>query len=165
MSTSTQDFLFELGTEELPPKSLRSLSLALGREVEAGLKKANLIYGEVTLYAAPRRLAIWIRNLQVQQADQQNLRKGPAEKAAFDAEGNPSKALMGFAKSCGVSIEELERIDTPKGVWMGVTLSTKGVSAIALLPEILQNALDRLPIPKRMRWGSSDVEFLRPVHW
>jgi len=160
-----KDFLFELGTEELPPKSLLTLSQALGREIEVGLEKATLEHGGVSLYAAPRRLAVWVRNLQAQQADQENLRKGPAEKAAFDAEGNPSRALMGFAKSCGVAVEALEKIDTPKGVWMGVTLKQKGVSAKELLPEILQTALDRLPIPKRMRWGASEVEFLRPVHW
>lgn len=161
----TKDFLFELGTEELPPKSLSKLSHALGREIEVGLEKAALNHGGVSLYAAPRRLAVWVRNLQTQQADQENLRKGPAEKAAFDGDGNPTKALMGFAKSCGVAVEDLEKIDTPKGVWMGVTLKQKGVSATELLPEILQSALDRLPIPKRMRWGASDVEFLRPVHW
>ena len=160
-----KDFLFELGTEELPPKSLLTLSQALGREIEVGLEKAALGHGGVSLYAAPRRLAVWVRNLQTQQADQENLRKGPAEKAAFDAKGNPSRALMGFAKSCGVAVEALEKIDTPKGVWMGVTLKQKGVSAKELLPEILQTALDRLPIPKRMRWGASEVEFLRPVHW
>ncbi len=163
--SDTKDFLFELGTEELPPKSLLNLSRALGREIEVGLEKANLDHGGVSLYAAPRRLAVWVRNLQTQQADQENLRKGPAEKAAFDADGNPTKALMGFAKSCGVEVADLEKIDTPKGVWMGVTLKQKGVAATALLPEILQTALDRLPIPKRMRWGASDVEFLRPVHW
>lgn len=163
--SNTQDFLFELGTEELPPKSLAKLSQALGREIEVGLEKAALEHGGISLYAAPRRLAVWVRNLQTQQADQENLRRGPAEKAAFDAEGNPSKALMGFAKSCGVEVDQLQKIETPKGVWMGITLTQKGVSAKALLPDILQTALDRLPIPKRMRWGASDVEFLRPVHW
>ena len=163
--SDTKDFLFELGTEELPPKSLCKLSQALGREIEIGLEKAALSHGGVSLYAAPRRLAVWVRNLQTQQADQENLRKGPAEKAAFDADGNPTKALMGFAKSCGVAVADLEKIDTPKGVWMGVTLTQKGVAATELLPDILQTALDRLPIPKRMRWGASDVEFLRPVHW
>ncbi len=163
--SDTKDFLFELGTEELPPKSLCKLSQALGREIEIGLEKAALSHGGVSLYAAPRRLAVWVRNLQTQQADQENLRKGPAKKAAFDAEGNPTKALMGFAKSCGVEVADLEKIDTPKGVWMGVTLTQKGVAATELLPDILQTALDRLPIPKRMRWGASDVEFLRPVHW
>ena len=162
---TAKDFLFELGTEELPPKSLLKLSQALGREIEIGLEKAKLEHGGVTLYAAPRRLAVWVRNLQTQQADQENLRKGPAEKAAFDADGNPTKALMGFARSCGVEVADLEKIDTPKGVWMGVTLTQKGVSATELLPGILQTALDRLPIPKRMRWGASDAEFLRPVHW
>ncbi len=163
--SDTKDFLFELGTEELPPKSLNRLSQALGSEIESALEKAALSHGKITLYAAPRRLAVWIQDLETQQADQETLRRGPAEKAAFDADGNPTKALQGFANSCGVAVEALERIDTPKGVWMGVTLKQKGVSTKALLPEILQTALDRLPIPKRMRWGASDAEFLRPVHW
>lgn len=165
MNNTTNDFLFELGTEELPPKSLAKLSQALGREIEAGLEKAALQHSAITLYAAPRRLAVQVENLQTQQADQENLRKGPAEKAAFDSDGNPTKALQGFAKSCGVNVEDLERIDTPKGVWMGVTIKQRGLPAAELLPGILQTALDRLPIPKRMRWGASDVEFLRPVHW
>ncbi|MBT7306900.1 MAG: glycine--tRNA ligase subunit beta [Gammaproteobacteria bacterium] len=160
-----KDFLFELGTEELPPKSLLTLSNALGREVEAGLKRAGLEHGAVTLYAAPRRLAIWIKDLQTQQADQKKVRKGPAEKAAFDAEGNPSRALQGFAKSCEVEVNELERIDTPKGIWMGYTMNIKGAPSAELLGDLLQTALDRLPIPKRMRWGDLEVEFLRPVHW
>ena len=160
-----KDFRIELGTEGQPPKSQAKLGQAMGRESEAGLETAALNHGVVTLYAAPRRLAVQIENLQTQQADQENLRKGPAEKAAFDADGNPTKALQGFAKSCGVNVEDLERIDTPKGVWMGVTIKQQGLPAAELLPEILQTALDRLPIPKRMRWGASDVEFLRPVHW
>jgi len=165
MNHTAKDFLFELGTEELPPKSLAKLSQALGHEIGLGLEQAALKHGEITLYAAPRRLAVQIEGLQTQQADRENLRKGPAEKAAFDADGNPTKALQGFAKSCGVAVEELERIDTPKGVWMGVTIKQQGLPAIELLPKILQNSLDRLPIPKRMRWGASEVEFLRPVHW
>lgn len=159
------DFLFELGTEELPPKSLTNLSRALGQEVTAGLEKAGLDHGEVTLYAAPRRLALWIRDLQSEQADRESVRKGPSEAAAFDQEGNPSKAVTGFARSCGVEVEDLERIDTPKGVWMAYRVMNRGSSTVTLLPEILQGALDRLPIPKRMRWGDSEAEFLRPVHW
>ncbi len=161
----TKDFLFELGTEELPPKSLANLSRALGQEITAGLEKAGLNHGEVTLYAAPRRLALWIRDLQTEQADQESLRKGPSEAAAFDEEGNPSRAVAGFARSCGVEVEDLERIDTPKGVWMAYRVMNRGSSTITLLPAILQGALDRLPIPKRMRWGDSEAEFLRPVHW
>ncbi len=160
-----QDFLFELGTEELPPKSLLSLSQALGREVSNALEKAKLKHGEISLYAAPRRLALLIRDLQTKQEDQQNLRKGPAEKAAFDDDGNPTKAVIGFARSCGVEVDQLERIDTPKGVWMGYTVATQGADSATLLPELMQGALDQLPIPKRMRWGALDAEFLRPVHW
>ena len=162
---STENFLFELGTEELPPKSLQALSEALGQEVEAGLEKAGLEYGEVRLYAAPRRLAFTIEALQTKQADRETERKGPAEAAAFDAEGNPTKAVMGFARSCGVEVTELDRVETPKGIWMSYQVKSRGKSTTELLPAIIQTALDRLPIPKRMRWGDSDAEFLRPVHW
>ena len=162
---ATQDLLFELGTEELPPKSLRRLSEALGKEISDGLQQAKLNFGEVALYAAPRRLAVWIKAVETQQADQKNLRKGPAEKAAFDADGNPTKALQGFAKSCGVEVDQLEKVETPKGNWMAYQVEKKGEKTADLLPAILQTALDRLPIAKRMRWGASDAEFLRPVHW
>ncbi len=159
------DFLFELGSEELPPKSLQRLSQALESGVKQGLEEAGLSFGAITSYATPRRLALWVQGLQRQQADRKQQRRGPAEQSAFDASGEPTRALQGFARSCGVEIDQLERIETPKGVWMGVTLEQPGQSASAILPEILSTALDRLPIPKRMRWGAADAEFLRPVHW
>lgn len=164
-TTQFEDFLFELGTEELPPKSLQSLSQALGQEVESSLQSTGLEYGEVRLYAAPRRLALTIKALQTKQADRETERKGPAEAAAFEDDGSPTKAVIGFARSCGVEVDQLDRVETPKGVWMSYQITSKGAPTIELLPEIIQTALDRLPIPKRMRWGSSDAEFLRPVHW
>lgn len=164
-TTQFEDFLFELGTEELPPKSLQSLSQALGQEVESSLQSAGLEYGEVRLYAAPRRLALTIKALQTKQTDRETERKGPAEAAAFEDDGSPTKAVIGFARSCGVEVDQLDRVETPKGVWMSYQITSKGAPTIELLPEIIQTALDRLPIPKRMRWGSSDAEFLRPVHW
>lgn len=163
--TLTEDFLVEIGTEELPPKALKKLSQAFADGIQAGLVEAELSHGEVTLYAAPRRLAVKIDALQTQQADKIVERKGPAKKAAFDADGNPTKALQGFARGCGVAVEELIEIDTDKGVWMAYNLEQKGLSAIELLPEIVNQSLAKLPIPKRMRWGSSEVEFVRPVHW
>ncbi|MBT7006503.1 MAG: glycine--tRNA ligase subunit beta [Thiotrichales bacterium] len=162
---TTADLFFELGTEELPPKSLQNLSEALGREVETTLQRENLSYSKVTIYAAPRRLALWIEKLQSEQKDSSSMRRGPAVAAAFDADGNPSKAVTGFARSCGVDVDQLERIETEKGVWMGYQVTTKGAKTIELLPSILEGALERLPIPKRMRWGDSNAEFLRPVHW
>lgn len=164
-TTQFEDFLFELGTEELPPKSLQSLSQALGQEVESSLQSAGLEYGEVRLYAAPRRLALTIKALQTKQTDRETERKGPAEAAAFEDDGSPTKAVIGFARSCGVEVDQLDRVETPKGIWMSYQITSKGAPTIELLPEIIQTALDRLPIPKRMRWGSSDAEFLRPVHW
>jgi len=161
----TADFLFELGTEELPPKALKRLRDALREEFEAGLDKANLAHGAVKGYAAPRRLALWIRDLALTQPDRDAERRGPAVKAAFDADGNPTKAAQGFAQSCGTTVDRLGRMKTDKGEWLVFRSHEKGESAAQLLPGIAEQALQRLPIPKRMRWGSSDAEFVRPVHW
>ncbi len=165
MSTNTETFLVEIGTEELPPKALKKLAGAFAEGIENGLSEAELAYGDVTIYAAPRRLAVMIAETQTQQADKTVERRGPAKKAAFDADGNATKALQGFARGCGVGVEDLIEIETDKGVWMGYNLEQKGQAAVELLPEVVNQALAKLPIPKRMRWGSSDVEFVRPVHW
>ncbi|BBP44979.1 glycine--tRNA ligase beta subunit [Thiosulfatimonas sediminis] len=162
---NTVDFLVEIGTEELPPKALKKLSQAFADGIEAGLQDAKLSYGQVDLYASPRRLAVRVQTLQAKQQDQTVEKKGPAKKAAFDADGNPSKALQGFARGCGASIEQLIEVDTDKGVWMAFMQEQKGQAAAQLLPEIVNQSLAKLPIPKRMRWGASDVEFVRPVHW
>ncbi|MBO1927081.1 glycine--tRNA ligase subunit beta [Thiomicrorhabdus sp. 6S2-11] len=163
--TQTVDFLVEIGTEELPPKALKKLSQAFGAGIEAGLAEAELSFGEVSLYASPRRLAVRIQELQARQADKTVEKKGPAKKAAFDADGNPSKALQGFARGCGADVADLIEIDTPKGVWMAFMQEQQGQDAAELLPAIVNQSLAKLPIPKRMRWGASDVEFVRPVHW
>lgn len=162
---NTADLLFELGTEELPPVALRKLSNALTNEFVAGLAAANLAHGEVKSYAAPRRLAIFIKDVEVQQADRDVERRGPAVKAAFDADGNPTKAAEGFAQSCGTTVDQLQRIETPKGEWLAYQMHEAGQAASELLPTIAENALNKLPIPKRMRWGSSEAQFVRPVHW
>jgi len=162
---NTADLLFELGTEELPPVALRKLSNALTNEFVAGLAAANLAHGEVKSYAAPRRLALFIKDVEVQQADRDVERRGPAVKAAFDADGNPTKAAEGFAQSCGTTVDQLQRIDTPKGEWLAYQMHEAGQAASELLPAIAENALNKLPIPKRMRWGSSEAQFVRPVHW
>jgi len=159
------DFLFELGTEELPPKALKNLSAALGREVCAGLKAAELAHHDVQLFATPRRLAVLVSKLDVGQADKTVERRGPAVKAAFDGAGNATPAAQGFARSCGVEIGQLETLKTDKGEWLMYNLQQAGKPAQELLPAIIENALAKLPIPKRMRWGSSPVEFVRPVHW
>ena len=165
MSNNTETFLVEIGTEELPPKALKKLANAFASGIEDGLQEAELSYGNVTIYAAPRRLAVMINEMQLNQADKVVERKGPAKKAGFDADGNPTKALEGFARGCGATVADLIEIETDKGTWMAYNLEQKGQPATALLGDIVNQSLAKLPIPKRMRWGSSDVEFVRPVHW
>ena len=162
----TRDLLVELGTEELPPKALKKLSTAFTAGVKDGLTKAELSFGEVHSYAAPRRLAILIKGLAVGTPDKTVQKRGPALTAAFDDNGNPTKAASGFARSCGLdSVEQLDKLETDKGAWLMYKDEQAGQPASALIPEIIQNSLDKLPIPKRMRWGDLDAEFVRPVHW
>ena len=163
--SDSNDLLIEIGTEELPPKALQTLSEAFTKGVVEGLKKASLEAQEVISYAAPRRLAVLLKGLPVKQADQKVERKGPAKQAAFDADGNPTKAVQGFARSCGVSPQELEEIETPKGTWLVFRQEVPGKATRDLVPAIVNQSLAKLPIPKRMRWGASDIEFVRPVHW
>lgn len=165
MTAQTDVFLVEIGTEELPPKALKVLAQAFSDGIVAGLVEAQLSFGAVKWYGAPRRLAVQIEGLQTQQANTVVERKGPAKKAAFDANGQPSKALEGFARGLGIGVNDLIEIDTDKGIWMAYNVQQIGQSAVALLPDIVNQSLAKLPIPKRMRWGSSDVEFVRPVHW
>lgn len=165
MTIKTADFLVEIGTEELPPKALKTLSQAFCDGVKAGLVDAELAFGDVKAYASPRRLAVLVEQLQTKQIDKMVERKGPAKKAAFDANGEPTKALLGFAKGCGAAVADLSEIETDKGIWMVYHLEQKGQAASELLPSMIDQALAKLPIPKRMRWGNSEVEFVRPVHW
>jgi glycyl-tRNA synthetase beta chain len=163
--TDTADFLFELGTEELPPKALRKLSLALGEGIENGLRDAGLPHGSTHSYATPRRLAVTIEDLPIRTPDRINERRGPALKAAFDADGQPTKAALGFARSCDVRLEELETLETDKGSWLVFRATELGKPTRDLLPAIVERALSALPIPKRMRWADFGSEFVRPVHW
>ena len=159
------DLLFELGTEELPPVALKILSDALCKEFHSALKEAKLTFGELKPYATPRRLALTIESLSLAQPDQTVERRGPALQAAFDSDGNPTKAAEGFARSCGVTVNQLDRLKTDKGEWLNFCQQQKGRMALDLLPQIAENALAKLPIPKRMRWGTSRAEFVRPVQW
>ena len=159
------DFLIELGTEELPPKALKSLQDAFADGLLGRLEAAGLSHGTSHRYGAPRRLALWVEDLQLSQPDEAFERRGPAVKAAFDAEGQPTKAAEGFARSNGVSVDQLERMTTDKGEWLVYRGVEPGKPALELLPELVQQTLDTLPIPKRMRWGSSRAEFVRPVQW
>ncbi|TVR58520.1 MAG: glycine--tRNA ligase subunit beta [Candidatus Competibacteraceae bacterium] len=161
----TRDLLIEIGTEELPPKALSALALAFEQGIRAGLEKAGWSDAALHHFATPRRLALLIENLPERQADRQVERRGPALSAAFDAAGHPTKAAEGFARSCGVTVAELQRQETDKGVWL-VHLSTEpGAATADLIPDLVETALAGLPIPKRMRWGDRDDEFVRPVHW
>jgi glycyl-tRNA synthetase beta chain len=162
------DLLVELGTEELPPKSLLKLSQAFADEVFKGLGNAGLVSDPAKIpvsFAAPRRLAVRVPKVLLRQPDRDMERRGPALQAAFDANGNPSKAAEGFARSCGTTVDKLDRLKTDKGEWLVYRERQKGEAAASLIPEILDQALKALPIAKRMRWSDLDAEFLRPVHW
>ena len=162
---STRDFLVELGTEELPPKALRSLRDAFAAGIEKGLADARLGYDRIEAYAAPRRLAVKVIQLVEQQPDAVQEKFGPAVAAAFDANGVPSKAAEGFARGCGVAVAELERAMDGKSERLVFRAKVQGQPATALLPGIVEQSLNELPIPKRMRWGASRHEFVRPAHW
>ncbi|MES9969128.1 MAG: glycine--tRNA ligase subunit beta [Candidatus Thiodiazotropha sp.] len=163
--TDHAHLLFELGTEELPPKALKQLSESLHENFLSGLAQANLGHAEVESYATPRRLALLIRDCAVRQPDREIERRGPAINAAFDTDGNPTKAAQGFAKSCNTTVDQLQRLKTDKGEWLSYQIQETGKPAADLLPEIATQALNKLPIPKRMRWGDSEAQFVRPVHW
>ncbi|HAR74723.1 MAG TPA: glycine--tRNA ligase subunit beta [Psychrobacter sp.] len=157
--------LFELGCEELPPKSLKPLRDALQASVIEQLTEADITFGSIKAFAAPRRLAIQIEGISAKQPDRTEEKRGPAIKAAFDADGNPTRAAMGFAKGLGIEASELSTINTDKGDYVGYVQTIQGQATTELLPTIFQTALDNLPIAKRMRSGASRNEFVRPVQW
>ncbi len=163
--TPARDFLFELGTEELPPKSLRDLSQALSRDFRSRLERSGLAHGQVFAFAAPRRLALLVKNLAERQPDRRIERFGPALAAAFAADGAPMPAARGFARSCGVPVEELETRVRQGVEKLFFARMEAGSASIKLLPELIEASLAALPIPRRMRWGASRVEFIRPTHW
>jgi len=166
MSTAkTADFLVELGTEELPPKALLRLQDAFKEGVAGGIQAARLDHGEILAYATPRRLSVLIKELELNQAAQEIENRGPPVRIAYDENGKPTLAAEAFAAKCGVAIDQLETIATDKGEWLYFKGSASGATAKDLLGNIVASALAALPIPKRMRWGASDVEFVRPVHW
>jgi glycyl-tRNA synthetase beta chain len=158
-------FLVELGTEELPPKALKSLYTSFADGIESGLKAAGLKFEKIHGFGAPRRLAVLVENLELRQPDQQIEKLGPAVASAFDKDGKPTKAAEGFARSNGVEFDQLQRVQTDKGERLAFRSAQEGKFAIDLLPEIVAASLDKLPIPKRMRWGAKRAEFVRPVHW
>lgn len=159
------DLLFELGTEELPPKSLSKLSNGLRENVAALLEENHLGFATIRAFATPRRLALLVADLESSQPDTSQARKGPAVSAAFDNEGKPTKAAQGFARSCGTTVDQLERENTDKGEWLFFRKEVQGARSESLIPSIINKSLLKLPIAKRMRWGSGTTEFVRPVHW
>ena len=158
---STRDFLVELGTEELPPKALKTLGEAFLAGIEKGLKAAGLSYSASRYYAAPRRLAVLIEQLEEQQADRTQNIDGPPLQAAFDKDGNPTQAALGFAKKCGVELSQIDQ----SGPKLKFCQSIPGQAAVSVLPGIVETSLSELPIPKRMRWGARKTEFVRPTQW
>ncbi|HIF9367230.1 TPA: glycine--tRNA ligase subunit beta [Photobacterium damselae] len=158
-----RNFLIELGTEELPPKALRTLAEAFAANFEAELKAADLAHNGIEWFAAPRRLALKVNALAENQPDKIVEKRGPAIASAFDADGNPTKAAQGWARGNGITVEQAERLVTDKGEWLLFKQEVKGQEAKALLPELAANALAKLPIPKPMRWGDKETQFIRPV--
>jgi glycyl-tRNA synthetase beta chain len=163
--SKAQDFLVEIGTEELPPKALRSLMEAFGEQLVSGIDEARLAHDDVQVFASPRRLAVLVRSLAGKQEDRKVEQKGPPTRIAFDKDGNPTPAANAFATKCGVEVSELGRNQTDKGEWLSYDKVEAGKTVSELLPELIERALNALPIPRRMRWGAGDAEFVRPVHW
>ena len=161
---TTQNFLVEIGTEELPPKALKTLATSFADNVEAELNQAGLSFDKIEWFAAPRRLAVKVLSLATQQPSKEIEKRGPAVSAAFDAEGKPTKAAEGWARGCGITVEQAERIVTDKGEWLVHRAKIEGQPTKNLLNDIVANALAKLPIPKPMRWADKTVQFIRPVH-
>ena len=159
-----QDFFVEIGTEELPPKSLKTLATALQQNILDELTKLGLGFADSQWYAAPRRLAVRVNALAAQQADKIVEKRGPALAGAFDANGEPTKAAQAWAASNGITVAEAERLETDKGAWLIYKAKVTGVATVALLEQVVATALAKLPIAKPMRWGANDAEFIRPVH-
>ena len=161
---TTQNFLVEIGTEELPPKALKTLATSFADNVEAQVNQAGLTFDKIEWFAAPRRLAVKVLNLATQQPSKEIEKRGPAVSAAFDAEGKPTKAAEGWARGCGITVDQAERIATDKGEWLVHRAKIEGQPTKNLLNDIVANALAKLPIPKPMRWADKTVQFIRPVH-
>ncbi|NQY17089.1 glycine--tRNA ligase subunit beta [Alteromonas sp.] len=160
----TENCLVELGTEELPPKALKSLGEAFATQFEAALSQADLSFDSVSWFAAPRRLAVYVSGLAEGQADKVVEKRGPAVSAAFDADGNPTKAAQGWARGNGIDVADAERLVTDKGEWLLHKAHVPGQSVAELVEGLINQAVSKLPIPKPMRWGNYNTQFIRPVH-
>jgi glycyl-tRNA synthetase beta chain len=159
------DMLVEIGTEELPPKALRGLMDAFATNLAATIDEARLARGDVRAFASPRRLAVLVDELAASQEDRRLSQKGPPVAVAFDDDGKPLPPATAFARKCGVEVADLGRIKTDKGEWLAAETVEEGKTVAELLPGLIEKALAELPIPRRMRWGAGDAEFVRPVHW
>jgi len=160
----TENCLVELGTEELPPKALKSLGEAFATQFEAALSQADLSFDSVSWFAAPRRLAVYVSGLAEGQADKVVEKRGPAVSAAFDADDNPTKAAQGWARGNGIDVSDAERLVTDKGEWLLHKAHVPGQTIAELLEGLINQAVSKLPIPKPMRWGNYNTQFIRPVH-
>lgn len=165
MTTQAEDFLVEIGTEELPSKSLHLLASSFAEKLEQEFNKAQLTFEKIDFFATPRRLAVWVSNVASKQQDRTIERLGPALALAYDKEGNPTPAALGFAKSCQVSLDSLQVKSTPKGECLFFNQIVSGDTFINLAPYFVKTALSQLPIPKPMQWGEHSATFIRPVHW
>jgi len=163
--SNVADFLVEIGTEELPPKALRNLMNAFAGSLQQALDNARLELASVSAYASPRRLAVIVASLGFAQADQEVVVKGPPVSVAYDDNGKITPAGNAFAKKCGVEPGALDRLTGDKGERLCFRSLERGQKAAALLPGLVESALKDLPIPRRMRWGDGEAEFVRPVHW
>jgi len=161
---NTETLLIELGTEELPPKSLKKLAITFFEQIKQQLDSAELSYQDITWFATPRRMAVKVTALVAQQTDKEIEKRGPAINVAFDQDGNASKAALGWARSNGIAIEEAQRLKTDKGEWLLHKALQQGKTVAQLIPDMVNFALTKLPIPKPMRWGSERIQFIRPVH-
>jgi glycyl-tRNA synthetase beta chain len=162
---ATSNLLVEIGTEELPPTALLTLSNAFVAGFRDQLDGAGIAFETIEPFASPRRLALLVRGILTRQPDREILRRGPAVQSAFAPDGQPTKAALGFAGSCGVPVDALAREVTDKGEWLAFRSTVSGALTASLVPELTDAALARLPIPKRMRWAEGSEEFVRPVHW
>ena len=161
---TTETLLIELGTEELPPKALSTLAATFYDQIKAQLDSADLPFEEIKWFASPRRLAVQVKALVSKQPDKVIEKRGPATNVAFDADGQPTKAAQGWARSNGITVEEAERLVTDKGEWLLHKANQPGKTVAELIPAMVTTALAKLPIPKPMRWGSERIQFIRPVH-
>ncbi|MFZ1390397.1 MAG: glycine--tRNA ligase subunit beta, partial [Dokdonella sp.] len=166
-NTKPASLLIEIGTEELPPRALDALADAFAKGIVDGLEKSGVAFdvANTKTYCSPRRLAVWVAGVASDQPDQAIERRGPALAAGLDVEGQPTRALTGFAASCGVDVAALERLETDKGAWFVHRAMQPGQPTATLLPAILAEAVKALPIPKPMRWGDHEFAFVRPAHW